>query len=87
MKSEIKINVLTNILHAINDVTEKDITSISEDQKLIEIGLHSLLLYKFVTKIEDIFEITIDYIDLEAKNFETVESVKRLLEKYGIRVN
>jgi acyl carrier protein len=57
------------------------IRPISNDDKLIEIGLTSLDLARLVLLVEDEFNLTFPACDLTPANFRTISTISRLVTK------
>lgn len=50
---------------------------------LKELGLSSLYVYRFISAIEEKFQVEFKDEDLQADNFHSIDSVLKLLEKYN----
>lgn len=56
----------------------------SKDIRLVDIGVNSLLLFRFIRELETGFEIELDDTDLVPDNFVTIGNVIALLERYDL---
>lgn len=81
--SENNYYILLKIINNILNEKYKDI-DVNIEQPLKEIGLHSLLTYKFISVIEKEFNISFEIEDLHIENFSTLDKVNTLLNKYQI---
>ena len=80
-----KNHIIKEILKIIEEVVEKktfvELSSL-EKIKLKDMGIDSLLLFKFLTKIENHFNFTFKDEDLDANNFKNLGATALLIEKY-----
>lgn len=72
---------LKTLLELLEEVDE-DIDFENEDN-LIEAGIvNSLMLNQIIAEIDDAFDIHIETKDIEPENFENVEAMLNLIDKY-----
>lgn len=64
-----------DIVKAINDEFEK-----VADIKLSELGVDSLMVMEIVVRMEDMFNIEIDYDEFELKDIETPRKIREYIE-------
>lgn len=57
-------------------------SNISPETSLEELGFDSLMLLELVVALEEEFHITFDDSDLISRNFETVATIEKIIEKY-----
>jgi len=82
MNKEYIIKELITIIQEITNTTINN-NSINYDTiKLKELGVDSLMLFKFILKTEERFRIKIEDIDLDIINFIKLSDVLNLLNKY-----
>ncbi len=58
---------------------------VTEDSTLVALGFDSMKIMELVVLLEETFQFQLEDQDLTGTNFETVNSVLRLLEKYTVR--
>ncbi len=57
---------------------------ITEDLTLVALGFDSMKIMELVVLLEETFQFQLEDQDLTGANFETVNSVLRLLERYTV---
>lgn len=70
------------IVKIVNKLTDNNYEEIENDLLLRDLGLHSLLMYKLVTELENEFGITFSLQDLDINNFNTINKIKDKLHSY-----
>lgn len=78
---------IIKLLIPILQIDEKQLTEISADTKLSELGLDSIRFIQFIVALEDEFNIEILDSDLMMPKFETIEMLYQTLEKYFVGEN
>lgn len=82
-------NVMDNVKDKIKEIIcthtyieQKDLTSLKDDSLLTQIGLDSINVVYIIGEIEDEFEFSFNDEDLLLVNFETIEKIENLIQKY-----
>lgn len=76
--------LLQHVQTSIERTLKKPIESISSLTVLKDVGIDSLLLFRFVTELESVLNISIDDIDFKASNFVNVKSIIETVQKYEL---
>ena len=74
-----------SIFQILSDIIEchkEDLTTLSKDQNLSDLGLDSIRFIQFIVAVEEAFHIEINDSDLLFSKFETIEKLFSTLEKY-----
>lgn len=84
-----KDRITEELITIIQDITNTtvDKKAVNYDTaKLKELGIDSLMLFKFITKVEERLGINIEENDLDIKNFIKLSDVLNLLNKYKVKL-
>lgn len=72
---------LAAVRQVIEELTGVPVAASAPDTRLADLGIGSLLLFRFVTRLEEVCEVAVPDEDFDVRNFVTVADVCSVLDR------